>query len=150
MSTITLGRLLAASIALAFILTGCSSTPTASVASLSQHDWSLVEATDADGHLDSAVSGGSQPPIQLRFQDGRMGVSNACNHISGDYSLNNDRLEVGLMMQTMMACEPTLMARENAIKSRLSRAFKVSYDQQADRLTLINDSGALVFQPAEQ
>lgn len=150
MSKLTLRRLLPASAALLVVLTGCSSTPTASVATLTQHDWSLVDATDADGHVDTALRGGDQPPIQLSFQDARMGVTNACNHIGGGYELKNDRLEVSNLMQTMMACEAELMARESAIKTRLQQPLNVRFDPQDERLTLINDTGIMVFQPADQ
>lgn len=150
MSTSTLGRLLPASIALAFVLTGCSSTPQVSLATLTQHDWSLVEATDADGHTDTALHGGDRAPIRLSFQTERLGISNSCNGMGGEYELNNDRLEIGNLMQTMMACEPELMARESAIKARLQQPLNLRFDPQDARLTLINDSGVMVFEPVNQ
>lgn len=150
MNTIALTRLLPASIALALALTGCSSTPDVSLATLTQHDWSLVEATDADGHVDTMLRGGARAPIRLSFQADRLGVTNSCNGIGGDYQLQNDRLMVGNLMQTMMACEPELMARESAIKTRLQQPLKVQFDPQDARLTLINDTGIMVFQPAER
>lgn len=150
MSKFTLGRLLPASVAMLVMLTGCSSTPTASIATLTQHDWSLVDATDADGHVDTTLRGGDRPPIQLSFQNDRMGVANACNHMGGNYELKNDRLKVGNLMQTMMACEAELMARESAIKTRLQQPLNVQFDPQDERLTLINDTGIMVFQPADQ
>ena len=150
MSKSTLRRLLPASIAALVMLTGCSSTPTASIATLTQHNWSLVDATDADGHVDTTLRGGDRPPIQLSFETGRMGVANACNHMGGNYELKNDRLKVGNLMQTMMACEAELMARESAIKTRLQQPLNVRFDPQEERLTLINDTGIMVFQPADQ
>ena len=150
MNTITIGRLLPASIALALLLTGCSNTPTVTPATLTQYDWSLVEATDADGHSDTALQGGNQPPIRLSFEAGRLGVTNSCNGMGGNYQLKNDRLKVGNLMQTMMACESELMARESAIKARLQQPLNVQFDPQGTRLTLINDAGIMVFQPAAQ
>ncbi|MFA5678645.1 MAG: META domain-containing protein [Pseudomonas sp.] len=148
MSKITSRHLLPAAVALAFVLTGCTSTPDVSVATLTQHNWSLVDATDADGHADTALRGGNQAPIQLSFQADRLGVTNSCNGMGGNYQLKNDQLEIGDLMQTMMACESELMARESAIKSRLQQPLRVKYDQQSSRLTLTNDAGVMVFQPA--
>ena len=148
MSRITLRQLLPAPLALAFLLAGCSSTPDVSPSTLTQHDWALVEASDADGHFDTALHGGDRPPIQLRFQDDRLAVTNSCNGMGGDYKLKNDRLKVGNLMQTMMACESELMARESAIKQRLTQPLRVQYDQTTSRLTLINDAGIMIFQPA--
>lgn len=148
MSEITLRHLLPASIALALVLSGCSSTPDVSVTTLTQHDWSLIDATDADGHADIALRGGDRAPIQLSFQPDRMGITNSCNGMGGDYELKNGRLKIGNMMQTMMACEPELMARESAIKARLHEPLRLEYDQETSRLTLINDAGIMVFQPA--
>ena len=150
MSTITLGRLLPASITLAFILTGCSSTPQVSLSTLTQHDWSLVEATDADGHVETALHGGNRAPIRLSFQTDRLGITNSCNGMGGDYELKNDRLEIGNLMQTMMACESELMARESAIKARLQQPLSVQFDPRDARLTLINDTGVMIFEPVDQ
>lgn len=148
MSKITLRHLLPASFALAFVLGGCSSTPEISVATLTQHDWSLVDATDADGHADTALRGGDRAAIQLSFQADRLGVTNSCNGIGGDYQLKNDWLEIGHLMQTMMACESELMARESAIKTRLQQPLRVQFDEGSSRLILTNDAGVMVFQPA--
>lgn len=148
MSKITLHHLLPASIALALMLSGCSSTPAVSITTLTQHDWSLVDATDADGHADAALRGGDRAAIQLSFQADRLGVSNSCNGIGGDYQLKDDRLEIGHLMQTMMACESELMARESAIKTRLQQPLRVQFDEDSSRLTLTNDAGVMVFQPA--
>lgn len=135
-------------LALAAVLAGCSSSPEISVATLTQHDWSLAEATDADGHADTALRGGDRAPIKLSFQADRLGITNSCNGMGGDYELENDRLKVGNLMQTMMACESELMAREGAIKTRLQQPLRVQFDQSSSRLTLTNDTGVMVFQPA--
>lgn len=148
MSNIISGRLLPASMILALALAGCGSTQTVSLSTLTQHDWSLAEATDADGHPDASLQGGDRAPIQLSFQADRLGVSNSCNGMGGDYQLKEDRLEVGNLMQTMMACESELMARESAIKARLQQPLKIQYDPKKVRLTLINDAGIMVFKPS--
>lgn len=147
MSNIISGRLLPASMILALALAGCGTTQSVSLSTLTQHDWSLAEATDADGHPDISLQGGDRAPIRLSFQSDRLGITNSCNGIGGDYRLKADRLEIGNLMQTMMACEPELMARESAIKARLQQPLKVQYDPARVRLTLINDAGIMVFEP---
>ncbi|MDY3199305.1 MAG: META domain-containing protein [Pseudomonadaceae bacterium] len=142
-------RLLPASLMLA-MMAGCSSTPDISPSLLAQHDWTLVDATDADGHLDASLQGGEKPPVLLTFQEQRLGVRNACNNMGGDYKLSSDKLEVGNLMQTMMACESELMARESAIKTRLQEPLRVQYDAATSRLTLINDAGVMVFEPVDK
>ena len=150
MSNFISGRLLPASMILALALAGCGSPQTVSLSTLTQHDWSLAEATDADGHPDASLQGGDRAPIQLSFQADRLGVSNSCNGMGGDYQLKEDRLEVGNLMQTMMACESELMARESAIKARLQQPLKIQYDPKKVRLTLINDAGIMVFKPSAE
>lgn len=149
MNSTFLRHFLPASLGLA-LLAGCNSLAGISSTSLTQHDWVLEEATDADGHLDSALLEGNRAPIQLTFSDNRLGVSNACNQMGGDYTVKNGRLKVGHMMQTMMACEPELMARESAIKVRLQQPLRVRIDADTSRLTLLNDTGVMVFRPVER
>lgn len=145
----TFRTLLPATLAATLLFAGCAST-TSSVApeALTAHAWSLVEATDADGRLDTALTGGERAPIELSFHPDRIGVSNACNGMGGTYTLKGDTLDVGMLMQTMMACEPPLMARENAIKQRLEDPLQVQLNDTATRLTLRNGAGVMIFQPA--
>src|SRR5690606_8672287 len=126
-------RLLPASLMLAMIA-GCSSTPDVSPSLLAQHDWTLVDATDADGHLDASLQGARKPPVLLALQDQGLRVRNACNHMGGDYRLSPDKLELLNKLQKMMPCDPDLMARELAIKTRLKEPLGVQYDPAASRL----------------
>lgn len=143
----TLRMLLPAALACTLLVAGCASTgPSVSPDALTGHTWSLVEATDADGRLDTALTGGERPPIELSFHPDRLGVRNACNGMGGDYQLKGNTLEVGNLMQTMMACEPALMAREDAIKQRLQQPLQVQFDETGNRLTLRNGVGIMTFQ----
>lgn len=145
----TFRTLLPAVLAGTLLFAGCAST-TSSIApdALTGHTWALVEATDADGRLDTALTGGDRAPIELSFHPDRIGVSNACNGMGGEYTLKGDTLEVGMLMQTMMACEPALMDRESAIKQRLEEPLQVQLNDAATQLTLRNGAGVMTFQPA--
>ncbi|CEA01226.1 META domain-containing protein [Pseudomonas saudimassiliensis] len=145
----TLRMLLPAALACTLLVAGCASTgPSVNPEALTGHTWTLVEATDADGRLDTALTGGERPPIELSFHSDRLGVRNACNGMGGDYQLKGDTLEIGNLMQTMMACEPALMAREDAIKQRLQQPLQLQFDEAGNRLTLRNGAGIMTFQPA--
>ena len=75
-----------------------------------------------------------------------MGVTNACNNLSGTYQVKGDTLEIGDLAQTMMACEPELMAREEAIKDYLKKPLSFTLGENNSRLTLSNENGNIVFQ----
>ena len=98
---------------------GSSSTTTAtssvSDATLSAHHWQLTDATAADGARIADLFPDPDRAIQIDFADGRLSVSHACNRMGGDYTLTGDRLEVGDVMQTEMACDEVRMRAEAAI-----------------------------------
>lgn len=147
--TTTIHSLLPATLALSLLLGGCASTSSSvSLDELTRHTWSLVSATDADGKPDTALTAGDRAPIALSFHPDRMGVSNACNGMGGDYQVEDDTLKVGNLMQTMMACEPVLMAREDAIKKRLQQPLRMEMNGTASQLLMRNDAGVMVFKPS--
>lgn len=147
MTTFTMRGLIPATMALALMLSGCTDKDTPmSSETLTKHTWSLLAATDAAGNTANALTDGEQAPIELIFQADRLRVANACNNLSGGYQFKDSTLEVGQMIQTMMACEPALMARETAIKTYLEHPLAVQYDANNAQLTLSNESGKMVFQ----
>ncbi|MEJ6655221.1 MAG: META domain-containing protein [Pseudomonas sp.] len=146
--TATIRHLLPATLALSLMLGGCASTSSSvSVDELTRHTWSLASATDADGKPDTALTGGDKAPIALSFHPDRIGISNACNGMGGDYQVEDDTLKVGNLMQTMMACEPVLMAREDAIKKRLQQPLRMEIDENTSQLLMRNEAGVMVFKP---
>ncbi|SDS06153.1 Heat shock protein HslJ [Halopseudomonas litoralis] len=145
----TIRHLLPAALAFSLMLGGCASTNSSvSVDELIHHTWLLASATDADGKPDTALTGGDRAPIALSFHPDRMGISNACNGMGGDYQVEGDTLKVGNLMQTMMACEPVLMAREDAIKKRLQQPLEMEIDDNASQLILRNNAGVMIFHPS--
>ncbi len=151
MTTSTMRGLVPATIALALMLGGCvNDEAKLSTDTLATHTWSLIEATDAAGKAANALTDGEQAPIELIFQAERLRVANACNNLSGNYQLKDTTLEIGQMIQTMMACEPALMAREDAIKAYLEQPLAAKFDASNSQLTLSNESGTMVFQASEK
>ena len=107
--------------------TASAANPTATATSaqvdaktLGAYHWQLRNATDNTGKRIDALFARPQQPLQLDFHDGRLGVANACNRIGGAYRVEHGRLQLGQMMQTLMACaDPALARLDEAITQRL-------------------------------
>jgi len=116
---------------------------------LDRHHWQLESATDRSGGRIDALFARADKPLQLDFTNGRLGVANACNRLGGSYTIERGRLDLGHMMQTMMACaDPKLMALDGAIRERLEGHPRIDLQDAGDtpRLTLRTDAGdTLVF-----
>jgi len=89
-------------------------------AALGGYHWRLEAARDARGQPIAALLVRPDAPLQLDFADGRIAVSNACNRISGPVRSAGDRLRIGPLISTKMACaDPAVMALDAAIVKRL-------------------------------
>lgn len=125
-------------------------TDTASAASaqadantLGAYHWQLRNATDSTGKRIDALFARPQRPLQLDFQDGRLGVANACNRIGGAYRVEQGRLQLGQMMQTLMACtDPALTGLDQAITQRLQDKPRIDlHGGEAPQLRLATEAG---------
>lgn len=108
---------------------------------LAAYHWRLAEATDAQGKRIDALFVRADRPLTLDFQDGRLGVSNACNRIGGSYRIDGDKLEVGDLVMTEMACEPALNALDAAIAERLKGTLTAALQRAPEKLTLTTAGG---------
>ncbi len=87
---------------------------------LGGHHWRLQDATDAQGRRIDALLVRPELPVQFDIADGRIRISNACNGISGDVSIDGDTLRFGPMVSTKMACaDPAVMALDSEVSARL-------------------------------
>lgn len=83
--------------------------------------------------------------VTARFEAGRLEGFSGCNQYAGTYEIHGDRVTIGPLAGTMMACAEPVMATEAAFKRALTGTPR--YAIANDRLTLTSDSGAtLVFQ----
>lgn len=81
-------------------------------ATLGKYYWDLTEVTDAKGQGVEGFFVPGNPPIRIYFQEARFFVENACNAISGGYSMQDkDKISLGQMMSTMKACASEEMNR---------------------------------------
>jgi heat shock protein HslJ len=94
---------------------------------------------------DLAPRSSAERPVSIRFVAGRVDGFSGCNRLMGSYKIDRDRITLGPLAGTMMACAPPAMALEDEVKRALSGTFR--YAITDDRLTLSRASGPkLVFQ----
>lgn len=110
---------------------------------LAGYHWRLQDAKTAQGQRLDALFVRPDQPITLDFSDGRIGVSNTCNRMSGGYALDGDKLTINRMASTMMACaDSKLMALDQEAGKRLEGASTWALQTgDAPRLTLTNAAG---------
>lgn len=111
---------------------------------LAAYHWQLDNATDRDGKRIEALFARPQQPLQLDFHDNRLDVANACNRIGGGYRIENGRLQLGRMMQTLMACaDPKLAKLDEEITRRLQDKLRIDVRTGGSepRLRLATGSG---------
>ena len=116
-------------------------------ATLAGHHWRLESASAADGGRIGALSGNPDAPLQLDFGDGRVSVTNACNAMSADFTLDAGELVLGPMASTRRACAGPLMAMEREAHARLAGSHQLHLEPgDPPRLRLVNARGdTLVF-----
>ena len=111
-----------------------------------QH-WRLKDATDADGKRIDALFVQDDKPVTLDFSEGRLSVSNTCNRMNGGYTFTDGNLVLSQLASTRMACEPNVLALDEAVGSRLQGTLKTELADNGE-LTLRTAQGdVLVFQP---
>ena len=111
--------------------------------SLATHHWRLQRAMDREGRRIDALFVRADLPVQLDFNEGRLAVLNACNRIGGSFEIENDRLIVGAMISTKMACaDPALTNLDRAISERLQGSLRIEFSADTPpRLRLLTEGG---------
>jgi heat shock protein HslJ len=102
--------------------------------------WALVSGRGIELPDDVA------PTITLT--DGRAYGTTGCNRYSGGYALDGERIELGAIASTRMACAPPLDALELAFLEALAKI--VRWQVEGGMLTLRDEHGGelLRFRPA--
>jgi heat shock protein HslJ len=86
--------------------------------------------------------------VTVRFESGRVHGFSGCNQFMGSYSLEGDKLAVGRLAGTMMACPEPAMAVENRFLASFSGPLKVTVSGDAMSLTPASGGEALQFERA--
>lgn len=129
-------RLLAVVVLLPLLATACAAGE-----SSVQGTWRLVEMQGQGPLGDSTVT--------ATFEDGRVHGSGGCNRYTGEATVDGDRLRVGPLASTMMACAEAVMAQESAYLQALEATAR--WEVAEGRLQVRDTSGTvvLVFDAAE-
>lgn len=98
--------------------------------------------TDVRGFDAAALPAGPRS-VTARFKGGRVDGFSGCNRYFGSYTFKQDRLVIGPLAGSMMACDEASMAVETAVKRALSGAFRPVLAE--DRLSLLADGGEAVL-----
>lgn len=69
---------------------------------------------------------GSQ--VRITFSDDTLGIHGGCNHLSGTYTLDGDRLTVGPVGGTDMGCEKALMDQDTWLAGLFAEPVTVAED----------------------
>jgi heat shock protein HslJ len=125
-------------------LAGCCRIDASAARGIEGRRWRLAGVQGIAADL-----GAAEAPVTVRFSDGRVEGFGGCNHFTGGFSLDGDRLTVGPLAATMMSCAPTVMALETAVTRALGGTFRV--DSRSGALTLAAADGrALAFVEARE
>jgi heat shock protein HslJ len=106
-------------------------------------NWVLVAGT-VDGRPFPFPPEG--PAGTLEIDEGYLGGRFFCNGIGGPYRLDGDRLQLGEMGSTLVACNDELMRAERAYYRAIS-AEDTRVSRRGGELVLTNDVGELRFRP---
>lgn len=123
------------------MLAGCCRLPSpqAATTTLEGTSWRLVSVP---GQAPAAIAALTQVPT-ARFESGRVTGFGGCNRLTGAYTLQQNRLTIGGMAGTMMACPEPAMSIEGALHAALTGTL--AYAIAGDRLSLTADSGAVLL-----
>lgn len=88
---------------------------------LEDHRWTLSRATGAGGKPVRNLFPSASRPFVFSFAGSRLLVEGGCNSLRGAYRLGADALlTVGQLASTQMACDPPLMAADEALSGLLA------------------------------
>jgi heat shock protein HslJ len=124
---------------------GCCRVPGAPAVSGSPENatWTL---TTLPGQ--ALPAGRDRNAVTVRFESGRVHGFAGCNQFMGSYTLEGDKLAVGRLAGTMMACPEPAMAVESRFLQTFSGVLKVAVSGDAMTLTPASGGGALQFERA--
>lgn len=121
-----------ACIAALVLALGLSLAFPAAAAGLAGSEWRPTQIADNPLPDDSGMF--------VRFEsDGRLAGHTGCNAFFGSYGLEGDRIEIGPLGVTKMACEGPVMDRETLFMKALAAAR--TFQRDGTRLMLWDESG---------
>jgi heat shock protein HslJ len=130
-------RLIIPALTILLTLAGCT-TSNAQDQELRDRDWTLVSVDGAP----SVPSDQTAPTIRFG-SDGRLSGNTGCNSASADFTVNGDRLTIGMMISTKRAC---LEQRRNELERAYMAALNATrrFRIVKEELELLDESGSVV------
>lgn len=121
--------------------------PIQAVNELPKQHWALQTAVDAHGQSIEALFARADKPLTLDFSASKLALSNTCNAMNASFKLSGPNIVIDKFAGTLKACEPKLMAMDQAIGKRLSGSLGLRMSRGgAPQLELTSSAGdVLVF-----
>lgn len=107
---------------------------------------SIWRLTDVRG-LDPIVLRDATQPVTAGFKAGRISGFSGCNQFFGTYSFDRDRVTIGSLAGSMMACDEPSMTLERAVHTALTGTFR--YVLAYHGLTLLSGTEPVLTFQAE-
>lgn len=126
---------------------GQAASDAVTTAFLQDHHWSLQSASNAANQRIDALFPKDRP-FEVSFSGANVSISGGCNGLRGSYQINAEgQFVAGRMASTMMACEPALMAADNALSTLLAKPLRIMLVQgeQPTLILLSDDNEVLVL-----
>jgi heat shock protein HslJ len=98
-------------------------------------NWQLSGIVEGDTVASSIVD----EKINIQFENGQVGGSSGCNQYFADYTLDGEKLTLGVIGGTEMACEDEIAQREVAFLTALGQV--TGYQIERSTLTLLDAGG---------
>jgi heat shock protein HslJ len=122
-------------------LTGCCRIPNRPATGMSELEGASWRLVSLPGQLPATLQTLQQPAI-VRFDSGKVSGFNGCNTLSGSYTLNGNRVQLGTLAVTSKACIEPAATIENTFNKMFSGTL--SYMIAGNRLNLATASGTVL------
>ncbi|HOD10438.1 MAG TPA: META domain-containing protein [Flavobacterium sp.] len=119
----------------------CAKSDTTSTATIYDNGWEL-EYLSGTRIAFEGLYPETKPTIQFDKTEMRISGNSSCNGYSGDFTLTENQIKVGEIMQTMRFCEG---GGEQSFQTMLKKINKYSFDSEGKLLLLIDDIPMMRF-----
>jgi len=115
---------------------------TESSVALDAYSWRLAGLPDTD----SNALAGLERPVWTRFEAGRISGFSGCNNFMGAYTIEGDRVTLGQLAGTLMACNEPAASIDNSFRAAFAGTLR--YEIIGSQLRLTTAAGKiLTFEP---
>jgi heat shock protein HslJ len=124
-------------------LAGCCRIPAteandAATVSLEANSWRLASLSGKE----SNELAGLERPVWTRFEAGRISGFSGCNNFMGSYTVEGDRVTLGQLAGTLMACTEPAQSIDNVVRAQFAGTLR--YEIIGSQLSLTAASGKIL------